>query len=374
MKISTITFHNAANYGALMQAYSLNKFLENNGHDVKTINYKNDFIERGVKPIRFRLQKIYMYYMLNDIIGFKSRGIRIKNFRDFSKAMLNLTEMYTKKDLLEGKCEDFHLCISGSDQIWNPELSENKEVDSIYYNSFAKNSKRISYASSFGAYEFDNDKYNEEIYKNLSNLEYISVRESQGVKHLKHKLNLNAKHVLDPIFLLSKDEWKNNIIDKARNMEEEYILVYALTNIKDLTTLAKKISKRTGYKVIVISQEIFDKYRLGKDVHVELEATPYEFLNLLYNAKHVITNSFHGVAFSILFNKEFVPIVNPKSPQRVNSLFNIVGLDNVAIRSDKLDEFNENFVQIDYSLVNENLDKEIEKSKKFLLDSIENNK
>ena len=210
----------------------------------------------------------------------------------------------------------FDLGISGSDQIWNPLL--NKKVDDIYYLNFGKFRYKISYASSLGNYKFDSESFNDLIKRNLQSYLKISTRENSA--KLERLIGKKVFNVCDPTLLLSKEEWANRL--GINENISPYILVYSLTDSDNVIKIAHLIAKKKNLKIINIGKTIYHY----NDVRCVLDAGPKEFVELFYNASYVVTNSFHGTAFSINFKKQFLSVKHPKSPERAEHILSVTGL------------------------------------------------
>lgn len=350
MKIKTITCHDVYNFGASLQAYALMKYLNNKGHDVEIINYKPLYLSYNLWAIGARWNKnillriaFYLYVVPNRLLQQKLRA----KFDLFTRDYLNLTsKKYSSNEELKKNIPFADIYIAGSDQIWNTEGPNGKDL--AFYLDFApKNSVRASYAASFSI-KYIVDDYREFVKKSIGKFDYLSVRESSGLLLLEQMDFNNAKLVLDPVFLLDKSSW----FKIAKQFEyEKYILIYDQENNKLIKDAAIKLSKETGYKIVAIKNLYPMTYANKKIKNIG----PREFLGLIRGCEILLTNSFHGSAFSILFQKEFY--VFKRSHQKVNSrmvdLLNTLDIGDRII--DDLLQICSN--HIDYNLVNKKLDK-----------------
>lgn len=316
MKVGIITFHNGSNYGAALQCFALQEAEKKIGNQVVIINYNNRFISKGLKRIRFDLSIIGLYYFFLDLIHFKSNGIKIAHFKEFFKKYYNLTPLMNANELKVYK-EFFDIGISGSDQIWNPLLD--KKVDDIYFLNFGNFAYKMSYASSFGNYKFDKEKQNILIKKYLLSYSKISTREKS--KQLESLIGKTIQNVCDPTLLLNKEEWASRLDIRVQN--NDYLLIYALSDFDNVINIARVISQKKHLNMIFIGQTIY-KYN---DLKFITDAGPKEFVTLFYNANYIVTNSFHGTVFSINFQKQFVSVKHPKSPERTLHILKAIHLD-----------------------------------------------
>ena len=255
--------------------------------------------------------------------------------------------------------------ITGSDQVWNSNLTGG--LDDVYTINFGSNKlKRISYAASLGKNKIEENLQKE--YKDkLSRIDKISVREESAKEALNKLLpNKEIEVVLDPTLLLTKDEW-NKKINKNNSEKEKYILSYIVENNPEHTRIVDELSKNTGLKVIHFEKK--KKYnRVLRSAYID---GPIEFINLIKNAEYVVTTSFHATVFSIIFNKKFWVVPHKTTGSRVTDLLDKFEISNRAIQS--LEAFNKKKYdeEIDYKKVNKILEKEREKTIRWLTNAIE---
>ncbi|NJO18208.1 MAG: polysaccharide pyruvyl transferase family protein [Thioploca sp.] len=335
MKIALITFsRDNINYGTVLQAFAMEKILSRYG-EVETINYFYPLLQYRLIPIRFEPSIRGIQMMIHDILRFKDRNKVIKKLKKFIEINLNPSNLVTRQDIQNGAINNFDVYVCGSDQIWNPNaVSKDGNLDPIYFLNFVnKPAKKISYGSSMGGYRF-RDSEKAKIKNLLKDFTTISVRESDDQKMLSQLLEREVFHVLDPTLLLSKEEWLEALkIDKNyRSQPENYILVYGIVKNPLLNKVVKSVVKRFKKKIIIIDKAF--KPLTKADLHIR-DAGPIEFIELFANASLVITNSFHGVCFSINFKKPFM-VVHPMSGgNRIESLLNLFGLQSRFINDEK---------------------------------------
>ncbi|MCX7715404.1 MAG: polysaccharide pyruvyl transferase family protein [Clostridia bacterium] len=310
MKVGILTYHQADNYGAVLQAYALWQVIESKGIDCQIINY--DCRAVGAQ-YRYRKLKFdgnlfaNIKYNINCYLHRKKK----ENFAKF-RAMMNLSPVYTKDTIKDA--EDHYDCfIVGSDQVWNSNCSDG---DFTYLLDFAKNrQKKNSYAASFGTADIPSDLIcaYAALLKDFNN---ISVREERGAILVESLIGKRCPVVLDPVFLLDKEKWESF----AGPKKEEYILVYQLYYTKSLLEFAESLSKKTGLKLVTISISLKTQvYSLFHSTN-KSSVGPDEFVSLIANARYVVTNSFHGTALSVILKKQFFTELAP-SEYNVNSRF-----------------------------------------------------
>ena len=333
MIIKIITLHSPYNYGAALQAYALKTYLQNEGYDAELIDYRPRYIsEKQAYTYAGSLSnsKNVLKKALYLIAKFPSRYKVKKSFGNFLKNELCSSRMiYRSYEELKANPPVADVFICGSDQIWNTQ-TENGWDDSFFL-SFVNHGKRCSYAASMAISRELKKEEQERFQRMLKPFDRISVREKDAVNILQPLTHLDIHFVLDPVFLLTKEQWIQ-LADK-REMdvsEEDYILVYPMGNGENVYKIAQQLSKDTGLPVYSISQTIrctfTDKQFNGN--------TPYQFLHLFQNAKYVVTNSFHGTAFSIIFRKNFWTCSVANTSSRLTSLLQNLKIMNRFIPGD----------------------------------------
>ena len=348
MKTGIITFQDAQNFGAALQCYAL-KNICNNYCKTEVINYYNHkFHKKGKLSI-----KSVILYCLN----FNWKLIRNYKFKKFQCTELVNSNKYLHDKELVDLNNVYDKFITGSDQVWNLDCSGNNYT---YFLDFVNdNKKKYSYAASFGTSDI---KYDDFMISSLKSFNKISVREESARISIKNNLNLDTIQVLDPTLLLSKKEWKEKF---NLNFEEKYILIYEVLNSTHLLDEAIKLSKKTNLKIVCIS----NSNRRRKGVINKKGIGPKEWLDLFSKASFVLTNSFHGLVFSLNFQKQFWVELLDKTKHNTNArmmeILSMVNL-NQRILNVNLDHQFDNV--IDYTKVSLLLNKYIEKSKKYIID------
>lgn len=334
MKIGILTFQFAHNYGALLQCYALKTYIESLGNDVTVINYIPN--------------KMASFYSLNpiyaikrkDIKALKNNLIRIKQFNKFNqfqKGVLKLGDEVSK--INNNTIGDLDFIVVGSDQVWNydivPDLNE-------YLLSNCTKCKKVSYSASLGKKNVSNEAM-KLFSKQLQNFSGISVREKNNSDFLSKKLNLDIKHTVDPVFLLNKEQWQGlserTTIDR---INEKYILFIDLFNSKELEEKAFELADKRNLKVYTVDPLCRNSNKNAINLH---NVGPIDYLYLINNAEYVVTNSFHAVAFSSIFNKKMIYYLNNELSNRITELF-----DNMKIvpKNDLVD-FNINGISDSYN-------------------------
>lgn len=355
-KAKMLTFHNAENYGATLQAYALKETLKDFGLDAHFINYENKKILSDYKLIRTNSLKSFF----SSLWYFPRNLKRKRSFKSFGDVYLDTnTKKYYSKEEIEQDIKVEDIFVSGSDQILNPALTGG--LSDVYTLNFKdSNVTKIIYGASLGNEELLK-KYVKEFKEKLQGVNNISVREKSIIKSLEKVIEKKVEQVLDPTLLLNKEKW-NEIIAQSSVCDlsnQKYILVYTLFESEEVTKIANHISEITGLKIIH-----FRKYNAYKNELISLYSYgPADFVNAFKNAEYIITNSFHGTVFSIIFEKHFYSVLPQERAGRIKDLLHDINLDSRIVQDEKEVNLEKN---IDYSLTNEKIEALKAKSKDFL--------
>lgn len=320
-KVGILTFHDAANYGAFLQAYALQEYLKKiSDNQIEVVNYKAEFIKKSYSLFSKSSGGNLLKSILKNTLYFNKNIRRNKTFSYYVNKYLSLSKStpVSKSELLL-ELTHYDVIISGSDQIWNLDLTNN---DVSYFLPYPKNKKYVkaSYAGSFGNLSIKN---NEEIVSYLREMDFISCREQFSKNELTNLYQLEAENHVDPTLLLNEKEW-NKIGNKERIVEEEYILLYTVKQPSNLYEKAVLIAKEKGLKIVQIKDKGYNK-----DVHYLSNQSPGEYVSLFRDATYILTNSFHGTVFSIINKKNFLVELKAKDLSintRSESLLNLLGL------------------------------------------------
>lgn len=374
-----ITLHFSVNYGAVLQCLALSETLKKHQIHATVINYYPRYAHYYWEPVKRYSDAIrdairsgksksatgedlrksavvrclkslkYVYKANQEADSYRKK---YNAFREFIAKNLLLTEQY--EDITEMEDLSFDLLISGSDQVWNSNYTD-YTFDKVYFLQFGKpEARRVAYAVSTHIYKSNEDW--EEIVKLSKDFERISVRENK----ICNKLNTaygkdRATVVLDPSLLLTATEWSK--FEKESHFAGNYVLVYCLHERDICLKYVAAYTDESCYSVIDISpNRLSDKFMWQGD------CGPDVFLNLLHNAQVVITDSFHGTAFSIIYNKQFVSIVREETDTRITDLLELLGLGDM--HRNCFEELP--CKDIDYTVVNDKLDVLRKRSLKFL--------
>ena len=345
-----------------MQAYALMKYLKNIGNEVEIIDYKPDYLSNHYNMLSIDnpawekniITKV-IYLALKTPMRI-NRLKRKKEFDKFREEYLTITsERYTSNEELKNNLPKADIYICGSDQIWNS-LHQNGKDPAFYLDFVPDNKVKASYAASFATDTIE-DIYKPMVREKISRLDGVAIREKSGVEIVKDLGIENAINVVDPVFLLDKNEW-DNIATETFN--DKYILVYDFDKSNLVKQLATDIADKTGYKIYTINA---DKPKYA-DKHFNLSG-PKTFVSLVKNAEMVISNSFHAVVFSVIYNKNIVIVNRTENINtRMRDLLDDLKLKNRLVNDNyNLDEI---LKDINYKESNEIINKKIESSKSYI--------
>lgn len=376
---ATMTWLHNGNYGTLLQAYALQRVIEQNGYENVIIDYAPS---KWIKVINLFVSgnslKLF-YYKFRGFLNLKAsrsaednfhQGLRRQGvFNDFIEHKLKKTKPYHSPHAMNELQGKYDVYICGSDQIWNPDYLN----PPYFLNYLTEKDKKVAYAPSFGVKSIIGKK-NDIIKKFLSQFSHLSFREYQGVEILQG-MGLDtskAEVVLDPTMLIERDMWEKFAVEQVGE-KEPYILCYFLHDNPTYWKVVRGLSDKLGYRVIIIPVAI-DAYVQNYEKRVN--AGPEEWIGLVKNAKVILTDSFHCVLFSLLFHIDFYVFKrfaddDPASQNsRIEDILSKMNLeDRLLSMNERMVEFNSinNFEHID-KILNE----ERKKSIQYLVYAIEN--
>lgn len=323
-KIGIVSRIHGVNYGASLQAVALQTVLSQHGAIVEYINRKVEIQLSAIHKI-----KSNVYGIVRLLLGFKKR---LHNTLSFQDKYLNKSKIVNSQKEIESLVRTYDILLSGSDQIWNPRyltLSDN-----FYLLPYYIEKAHFSYASSFGVDTIPNELKNI-YYKHLSVFKTISVRETTGQRILS-EIGVSSRVDIDPTLLLREDEWLQ-FFKKEPIISGKYICCYVMNGASNLNNYIIKqaeIMQRllgSATKIVILGEKEYKGW-FSKHTYIPT-AGPSEFLNILYNSCFVLTSSFHGTCFSVIFKKNFYSILAKKNilNSRIVDLLSQLKLDDRII-------------------------------------------
>lgn len=355
-KVGVLTFHRAVNYGAVLQAYALVQTLKKIGMDAEIIDYRNEKIEESYYKISGFSNNLKS--IIRNIILFPTQRKRNNAFKKCIEEHFAVSNVkYTKNNIYDAN-EVYDLIITGSDQVWNLPCTGG---DKTFFLDFVKDDeKKYSYAASFGKIKNEEAKY-DEYFKLIEKLKCVSVREESGKEFLIKNINKDIRMDIDPVFLLKQDEWKK--FAKKTDLKN-YVLLYSVNLPNEFIEYARRITKQLGKKLVIITLRNRKLKLLKNEINCSC-CMPDEFVGLINCADMVITNSFHGTAFSIILHKKFVVVRNSENKMgmdnsRLDNILNLLKL------SDRISENVDIYENINYICVDEATNRLKQNSLKYL--------
>lgn len=308
MKCGILTFHNAHNYGAVIQAYALKEIVKSFGINCEIINYRNENIDKRYDAI---VKKKRIFIRTRDFRVFLDRYLwnrdvpmmqpcwttQYSKFETFIDEVLLDGEPASCANPMENEFEKYDAIIVGSDQVWNKAITGG--MDPVYYLDVPFKGIRISYAAStdFNSF-FDDDIY---LRETLGSFDSISVREKRVASEINHRFGLTAYCCIDPSLLLDGSDY-DCLIGDYKGRQKKFVFAYFVYEDKKLAEYASFIAVELEIELVELH---YYKRRWMKDNNQYADMGPVEFLWHIKNAEFVITNSFHGTALSIVYHKPF---------------------------------------------------------------------
>lgn len=357
--IAIMTSFYINNYGAVLQAYATKLFFESIDVDTVFINYVRDNV-RNRKVINEKweggLIKRIIYKTYRNI----DNRLKRKVFTNFVDKNLILTKEFTDKKSLYNEKIDVDIFCVGSDQMWNSEYNGGV-IKENFLDFVPSDKKKISLATSMGMTSFSDEEL-EEMRPLLEEFSFISVREHSAMSIILKMRLQNVYQVIDPTLLVSGSEWKK-ILNIKKN-KKKYVLIYQLNDNPDMHQFAKKLAEKENLQIIQITYYISQHWKGIKSIY---NPSIENFVSLIANASYVVTDSFHGTAFSINLHRAFFAFAPAKYADRIHSILNLTGLENRLVHDPKHYEIVE---EIDYDGVEKILELSRKNATDLILDAI----
>ena len=349
-----LTFHRTTNFGSLLQTYALYQKIKDLGYDCSIIDYRCPAIEKR-ENLNTRLFSGSIKIVLRNLLFLPLYKRKEKSFSEFINKYLVLSKPFYPQTIKDAT-KEYDKIIVGSDIVWGRDITED---DYTYFLDFTDHSvSKYAFASSVGNYRKRGDE--QKVEKLLKQFKRISVREKEAIDWLEELGIKNAEWVCDPTMLLSSDDWKKFI--PLQKTEKKYVLVYFLDDNKKILADAKRYAAIHGCTVYLINYD-----RPFLHVHNTAPKSIEEFLSLIYHAQMVFTASYHGMLFSLYFEKEML-FYTRAHKTRVISLAKRLGiLDHCG---DDIDH--EQYVPLDYNRINEKINSFRDESTNVLLSFLKN--
>lgn len=345
-KCGIVTFHSSHNYGSVLQAYAMVRVMQKMGLDAELIDFRHP---RTTDMYEWRLWSTYKNWkwnlrelVLRGLFSFGKKREQV--FSDFIENVLKKSKRVKDKNDIP---DIYDILVCGSDQIWNPKASG--ENDPIYYLDFGTTTCKFSYAASSGSVRFGDE--NPELFKKyLQNLKSIGVRERFMQEYIKEELGLVSEINPDPTFLLNASEW-SEIEKPYKGLPDNYLLIYTIKRPKETINFVHQVAVSLNLPTVQICNDRDLNALMHKDVDYRLmNVSPQQFLWLFHHASFIVTNTFHGNMFSVIYRKNFVHYGINSSDTRISTLHDEIRLKNKIVSSFEIDQR-----IIDYNLIEENV-------------------
>ena len=328
MKVGILTFYRVINNGAALQACATNRIvLKKLGVESELIDYRLPRVEYYRKPFSI-MRALQAKGIKGKVRAFAKECVKypdnIRRFRLYNmfmgKYLKTSTHEYCNIEELGKDANNYDAFVVGSDLVWNPLMAEG--VNPVYYLDFVEdpNVKKIAYAPSIGTLDIT-DAEKRQISQYLKKFDAISVREESSRKQLQELTDKPVHTVLDPSLLTFEEDW-DEFYDQIPIEKEKYIFAFKLEKSPVLIEVVNKLAKKENAIIVAYGSTVGFKARKVKDVSGRMG--PSEFLNYIKNASHVVTNSYHGCAFSIVFHKEFYCIPHSTRGLRMVDLLHML--------------------------------------------------
>ena len=339
-RVGVITFHNYDNYGAILQSYALQKRLHELGTYPEIIDYRCDYISNPFRLVNLKKKGLFNYiYGVIGHICYLPRRFRCNRFRK----LMRYSEPVSQGNM-QPVADKYDIYIAGSDQVWDYKLTN---FDQTYFLDFVKEGKKkCSYAASIGE-NLPPADYQADYQKLLSDFDEILVREDYGADIVEKLTEKRPEVVCDPTLLLTADEWDKLLVEP--HYKKKYILVYQLGINREIVEFARRLHKKTRLPIVYIPFPLVGLLKC----RCKIAIGPAEWMGLFKNAEYVISDSFHGIVYSLLFNRKFFAKVDgDHMNRRVQQLLSMVNLSHRTMN----DVSDEALIQeIDFTYANEKL-------------------
>ncbi len=367
-KISLITLQYVNNYGSVLQTYASQEYLKAKGYSVEIVNYTRENcrfnnLKKSMKQYYRQKGGLFALPIVSQLLTMRWKRLHKKRneiFEQFRSKNINLSQEYESSvELMENPPIADYYCV-GSDQVWN--YFYNDGVLPEYFLQYAlKDKKKFALASSIGVEQIEDIQKGELIKKYLSDFSLITVREKSAKTVLEQLGCERVYQILDPTLLLNRNDWVTKC-NLNENRKDSYVLLYQLNPCKEMIQLAREVAEKKGCRLIVIANNLrmsIPKAKIIDNPSIE------QFLSLILNAKYVVTDSFHGTAFSINFNKQLFVWLPSKYSTRLTSMLELVGLSDRILKD--CDDRWKAMKEIDYTEINNTLQKYRDQAEQLIM-------
>ena len=331
MKVGILTFPNSRSYGAVLQMLALYQVCQKWGYETEIINYHNLWMKQQRHFVFQPGQKnaaVWAKKKFNEAIHILMK----LRFAEFERKMIKFPKnAISDAGLLRELACNYGAVICGSDQVWNPDITN---YDLSYFLDFCgPKTARISYAPSFGVEKLP-EEYGRKVNAELEKFQSISVREESGGRLVRELTGRDTTLVVDPTLLLDAQQWQPYEQAHPR-ATGDYILYYTIRSSQTLWKHCLELAKKTNMKILRLGSNVISKHLKKTDgVEYICDVSPGQWLYLVHNARYVVTNSFHGTAFSVNYRKDFYVEFSSLTNTRLEHITNVLGLQQRVLCED----------------------------------------
>lgn len=370
-RVGILTFSKSLNYGSILQAYALYSYIKNLGYDAEVIDYTQINHEKVYSIFRkINSIKDFGFNTLH-LLFYKELVNREKGFVDFYKSNMKFSSISSKYgDDMSWIDDKYDIVFCGSDQIWNPNCLD---FDINYFMPWSIGTRKIAYGVSVNGGDFEKAPNKDAVKQAILKFDNISVREPESAKSIQTLINRKVKidTVVDPTLLFDKSFYKKII--NERIVKERYIFIYTMNYNTSIVKTAKKISKITGLPIYTLyagnSKRLFNPL-IRSLKFIRENNSPEGFLNMIYNAEYVVTNSFHGTAFSVIMEKKFFAVKTEGTVKFDQRIFNLLKILKSEKRYIVPEQINKEYLSINIETDKLLLNEAINKSKEYIKKSL----
>lgn len=372
-KVLLITILDNYNIGTYLQAFASVKAIEQNSKGCKVALLQYEREREGLFQsgwLRYKNKNVIIRIALSFIYGIYNFYLRNRFLSFLKRYNIQLTKKVHGFDQVKKIRPEADIFVTGSDQVWN--MDYNGGIDETFLLTFVpKEKKKLSFAASIGKEEISCEQ-KKQLYEALLKYDVLSVRECSAQSLLNQMGLKNVEWLLDPTLIFDKQMWISYVYNKSieSSLTEKYLLVYSVEKREELLEYyAKRIAERLGLKIYCVTATALVKHKSIYD-KTYMCATPELFISLVNNASFMVVSSFHGTAFSVNFQKDFITVTPNHYSSRISSLLKLCNLESRII-SDGKQDITRIIQPIDYTDVKALLGKEREKAESFIKTNIQ---
>lgn len=352
MKVSIITIHDPdINYGSTLQSCGTYNYVRKLGYDAQIIDYRPNY-----RTLKQNVKKA-----LPKLLFFRDARQRRSKINDYFKNHARLTRKYATREDLFANPPESDVYITGSDVIWNRDVNP-EGADPAFYLGFVRNGVKMSFSPSMG--EIQPEENIRFILDQIGDFRWVSVREEKSRQQLVEGGRTDARCTMDPVFLHDRAYYAAQVHD---NPYGDYTLIYLMSDTPEKREIVRQMSEKYGDKTVAFGGF---KKKSTSDVFIR-NAGVEDFLSLICHARHIITDSFHCISMSLIFNKQFVYLPSIDSSMRIENLLQYADLESRIITGDQKNRVGTVADSIiDYAEVNRKLQPKIEYTRRYLADAL----